>query len=116
MFWLLTERFSASDRTLEVQRMVDISKVLVRGKLDWTRPISAERTLPASIQHLTTRVQGVLTGAYGHPAEAHNSSFFSQCQKYNLCSCVGVLLLIPTAEKHVCECQEEQGPSEVIDI
>ena len=28
----------------------------------------------------------------------------------------GVLLLIPTAEKHLRECQEEQGPSEVIEI
>ena len=28
----------------------------------------------------------------------------------------GDLLLISTAEKHVCECQEEQGPSEVFVI
>ena len=57
-----------------------------------------------------------LTGASGHPAEAYNGSFFSPCYKYHLHSCVGVLLLIPTAEKHVCECQEEQGPSEMIEI
>ena len=30
--------------------------------------------------------------------------------------CVELVLLIPIAEKHVCECKEEQGPSEVIDI
>ena len=42
--------------------------------------------------------------------------FFSPCYKYFLHSCVGVLLLIPTAEKHLWECQEEQGPSEVIEI
>jgi len=28
----------------------------------------------------------------------------------------GAPLLIPTAEKHVCECQEEQDPSEVFVI
>ena len=71
---------------------------------------------PASGQHLTTGVRGVLTGASGHPAETHNNLFFSRCYKYNLHSCVGVLLLIPTAKKHLCECQEEQGPSEVIEI
>jgi hypothetical protein len=57
-----------------------------------------------------------MTGASGHSAEAHNGSFFSRCYKYLIPSCEGVLLLIPTAEKHVCECQEEQGPSEVIEI
>ena len=56
-----------------------------------------------------------MTGASGHPAEAHNSSFFNQGYKYFLHSCEGALLLIPTAEKHLCECQEEQGPSEVIE-
>ena len=65
---------------------------------------------------VNTRVRGELTGASGHPAEAHNGSFFSPCYKYFLHSCVGVLLLIPTAEKHLWECQEEQGPSEVIEI
>ena len=57
-----------------------------------------------------------MTGASGHPAEAHNGLFFSHGFKYFLHSCVGVLLLIPTAEKHLGECQEEQGPSEVIEI
>ena len=57
-----------------------------------------------------------MTGAFGHPAEAHNGLFFSRVYKYFLHSCVGVLLLIPTAEKHLRECQEEQGPSEVIEI
>ena len=57
-----------------------------------------------------------MTGASGHPAEAHNGSFFSHAYKYFLHSCVEVLLIIPTAEKHLCECQEEQGPSEVIEI
>ena len=57
-----------------------------------------------------------MTGAFGHPVEAHNGSFFSRCYKYNLRSCVEVLLLIPTAEKLLRECQEEQGPSEVIEI
>ena len=115
-FRLLTGRCSASDRTLEVQRPVDISKVLVRGKHDRTCPVSVDQTLPASGQLLTTGVRGVLTGTSGHPTEAHNGSFFSQCYKYNLRSCVGVLLLIPTAEKHLRECQKEQGSSEVIEI
>ena len=57
-----------------------------------------------------------MTGASGHAAEAHNGSFFSHAYKYFLHSCVGVLLLVSTAEKHLCECQEEQGPSEVIEI
>ena len=70
----------------------------------------------ASDHHLITGVWGELTGASGHPAEAHNGSFFSRCYKCHLHSCVGVLLLIPTAEKHLRECQEEQGPSEVIEI
>ena len=74
------------------------------------------RRWPVSGQHLTTGIWGVLTGASGHPVEAHNGSFFSPCYKYHLHSCVGVLLLIPTAEKHTCECQEEQGPSEVFVI
>ena len=56
-----------------------------------------------------------MTGASGHPVEAHNGSFFSPCYKYHLYSYVGVLLLIST-EKHLKECQEEQGPSEVIEI
>ena len=71
---------------------------------------------PASGHTVNIGVRGVLTGASGHPVEAHNGSFFSPCYKYHLHSCVGVLLLIPTAEKHVCECQEEQGPSEVFVI
>jgi hypothetical protein len=57
-----------------------------------------------------------MTGASRHPAEAHNGLFFSPCYKYHLHSCVGGLLLIPIAEKHLRECQEEQGPSEVIEI
>ena len=57
-----------------------------------------------------------MTGASGHPTEAHNGLFFNQGYKYNLHSCVGVLLLIPIAEKHLREFQEEQGPSEVIEI
>ena len=65
---------------------------------------------------LNTRVRGELTGASGHPVEAHIGLFFSRCYKYNLHSCVGVLLLIPTAKKHLRECQEGQGPSEVIEI
>ena len=58
----------------------------------------------------------MLTEASGNPAEAHNGSFFNRCYKYLIPSCEGVLLLISTAEKHVCECKEEQGPSEVIEI
>ena len=57
-----------------------------------------------------------MTGASGHPAEAHNDSFFIPCYKYFLHLCVEVLLLIQTAEEHLRECQEEQGPSEVIEI
>ena len=80
------------------------------------RPVSDDRTLPASDQHLSTGVRVELTGASGHPTEAHNGSFFSRCYKYFLHSCVGVLLLIPIAEKHLRKCQEEQGPSDVIEI
>ena len=57
-----------------------------------------------------------MTGASGHPTEAHNGSFFNRVYKYFLHSCEGVLLLIPTAEKHHWECKEEKGPSEVIGI
>ena len=57
-----------------------------------------------------------MIGASGHPAEAHNGSFFSHGYKYFLHLCVGELLLIPTAEKDLRECQEEQGPSEVFEI
>ena len=71
---------------------------------------------PAFGHNLNTGVWGELTGASGHPAEAHNGLFFNRCYKYHLHLCVGVLLLIPTAEKHLRECQEEQGPSEVIEI
>ena len=104
-----------TDRTLRIQRPVEYSKHPVREKWDRTRPVSGDRTLLASGQHLNTGVRVELTGASGHPAEAHNGSFFSRCYKYSIPSCEGSLLLIPTAEKHVCECQEEQGPSEVIE-
>ena len=57
-----------------------------------------------------------MTEASGHPTEAHNGSFFRLPYNKNLHSCVELLLLIPTAEKHICEYQEEQGPSEVIEI
>ena len=57
-----------------------------------------------------------MIGASGHPAEAHNGSFFNRVYKYFLHSCEGVLLLILIAEKHPLECQEVQGPSEVIEI
>ena len=66
--------------------------------------------------HLNTGSRVELTGASGHTAEAHNGSFFSRCYKYSTPSCEGVLVLIPIAEKHVCECKEEQGPSEVLVI
>ena len=56
---------------------------------------------PASGHTVNTRVWGILIGASGHLAEAHNGLFFSRCYKYHLHSCVGVLLLIPTAEKHL---------------
>ena len=62
---------------------------------------------PAFGHYFNTGVRGELTGESGHPTEAHNNSFFSRCYKYFLHSCVGVLLLIPTAEKHLWECQEE---------
>jgi hypothetical protein len=88
----------------------------------WSTPVRFQRgkistgRWPASGHTLNTRVQGELTGVSGHPVEAHNGSFFSPCYKYFLHSCVGALLLISTAEKHPWECQEEQGPSEVIEI
>ena len=56
---------------------------------------------PASGHNLNTGVRGELTGAFGHPVEAHNSLFFSHGYKYFLHSCVGVLLLIPIAKKHL---------------
>ena len=59
------------------------------------------RRWPASGHTVNTGVQGELTGASDHPAEAHNGSFFNHCYKYFLHSCEGVLLLIPTAEKHL---------------
>ena len=75
-------RSVSTDRTLGVQRPVEYSKVPVREKYDRTRPVSGDRTLPASGQHLNTIVRVELTGASGHPAEAHNGSFFSRCYKY----------------------------------
>ena len=51
--------------------------------------------------NLNTRVQGELIGESGHPVEAHNGLFFNRCYKYFLHSCEGILLLIPTAEKHL---------------
>ena len=71
---------------------------------------------PASGHTLNTGVRGELIGASGQPAEAHNGLFFSRCYKYFLHLCVGALLLISTAKKHLRECQEEQDPSEVIEI
>ena len=56
---------------------------------------------PVSDHTVNTRVRGVLTGASGHPVEAHNGSFFNRVYKYFLHSCEGVVLLIPTAEKHL---------------
>ena len=55
----------------------------------------------ASDHNLNTGFWGELTGASGHPVEAHNGSFFSHGYKYFLHSCVEVLLLIPIAEKHL---------------
>ena len=66
----------SADRTLGVQRPVEYNKVPVRDICDRTRPVSGDRTLPASDQHLNTSVRVELTGASGHPAEAHNGSFF----------------------------------------
>ena len=63
---------------------------------------------PAFGHTVNTGVRDVLIRASGHPAEAHNISFFSPCYKYSLHSCVRVLLLIPTAEKNLRECQEKQ--------
>ena len=71
----------STDRTLGVQRPVEYSKVPVRVKYDRTRPISDDRTLTASGQHLNTGVQVELAEASGHPAGAHNGSFFSRCYK-----------------------------------
>ena len=67
---------ASSDRTLRVLRLVESSKVPVRVLCDRTRPISADRTLPASGQLFFTGSQVQLTGVSGHPAEAHNGSFF----------------------------------------
>ena len=39
-FQLLMGHCSASDRTLGVQHLVDISMVLVREKCDWMRPVN----------------------------------------------------------------------------
>ena len=105
----------SADRTLGVLRPVEYSKVPVRDICDRTHPVSGDRTLPASGQHLITGVWVELTGASGHPTEAHNSSFFRLSYKKKLHSCVESLLLISTAKTHLRECQE-QGPSEVIEI
>ena len=43
---------------------------------DRTRPVSGDRTLPAFGQHIITGMRVELTGASGHPAEAHNGLFF----------------------------------------
>ena len=51
------------------------------------------RRCPASGHIVNTGVRGVLTGASGHPVEAHNGSFFSPCYKYHLNSCVGYFCL-----------------------
>ena len=64
------------------------------------RSVLTERW-PASGHTVNIGVRGELTGASGHPAEAHNGLFFSRCYKYFIHSCVGVLLLIPIAEKHL---------------
>ena len=55
---------------------------------------------PVSGHNLNTGFRGELTRVSGHPAEAHNGLFFNQMYKYFLHSCEGVLLLIPTIEKH----------------
>ena len=112
----LTGRCEVMSPDAEGQRPIDSSKVLERENHDRTRPVSANQTLAASGHTVNTGVWGILTGAFGHPVEAHDSSFFSRCYKYHLHSCVVVLLLIPTAGKHLRECQEEQDPSEVIEI
>ena len=44
---------------------------------------------PASGHNLNTGFRGELTGASGHPVEAHNGSFFNQGYKYFLHSCEG---------------------------
>ena len=44
-------------------------------------PVSDDRMLPASGQHLITGVRIELTGVSGHPVEAHNGLFFSWCYK-----------------------------------
>ena len=101
----------------------EYSKHPVREKCDRARPVSADRTLPASGRHLNTGSWVELTEASGQLDQSVRSPrrgtlwfVFNRVYKYFLHSCEGVLLLIPTAEKHVCECQEEQGPSEVIEI
>ena len=66
----------STDQTLGVQRPVEYSKVPVRDICDRTRSVSGDWTLPASGQHLNTGVRVELTGASGHPAEAHSGSFF----------------------------------------
>ena len=66
----------------------------------WVRLVLTGHCL-AFGHNLNTGVWGELTGASGHPAEAHNGSFFNQGYKYFLHSCEGVFLLIPTVEKHL---------------
>ena len=70
---VLTGRCSASDRTLGVQRPVDISKVLVRGKRDRTRLVSADRTLSSIQSTLNHWSLGLLTGVSGQ----HDRSIWS---------------------------------------
>ena len=108
------------DRTLRgerpdagCQRSVDSSKVPERQNHDRTCPVTT-LTLEVGVnwpEHPVNMIE-----AFGHPVDAHNGLFFDQGYKYFLHSCEGVLLLIPIAEKHLWECQEEQGPSEEIEI
>ena len=58
-------RSISTDRTLRVQRPVESSKGPVRVSCDQTRPVSGDRTLPASGQYIFTGSRVELTGASG---------------------------------------------------
>ena len=71
---------------------------------------------PASGHTVNTGVQGVLTGASGHPVEAHNGSFLAYVINTTSFRVWGYFCSFQQLRKHLRECQEEQGPSEVIEI
>ena len=137
---ILTGRWFRCDRTLAQSPVSSFDQGEVIW-CDRTLKLKSDRTLGASVRstpvrfqravfttghvrsvltgrcsafghHLTARFWGELTGASGHPVEAHNGLFLMRVYKYFLYSLEGLLLLIPTAEKHPWSAKK----SKVLDI